>query len=279
MKQADLTQVESFKDQLQEIIKPYQQEQNRRQKKSDFLKKCVSSIEKNEFFELEELLKSKLAQEITEDSNFEACESIFGQLQQFAESQVDSYLVKFKSILLQLAEEVALPLEIDYPRFSILKGIEGNIDFANRKTTINQITLKTLDPKKIISAALNLKRKLYDSPFEPQKFIDSLFQCYKEILRREGHKKDESVSIYLLYNEYVWSLQNKTFFQNMDKGKFKGYSIEQFAVDLWRFFESNVSRAEGGYQIKLTSGRGKALWLIDHDGQKRNITQVTFSKN
>lgn len=45
------------------------------------------------------------------------------------------------------------------------------------------------------------------------------------------------------------SLQNKTFFQNMDKGKFKGCSIEQFAVDLWRYFQSDVSSTEGGYRI------------------------------
>ena len=65
----------------------------------------------------------------------------------------------------------------------------------------------------------------------------------------------------------------------MDKGKFKGYSIEQFAVDLWRFFESDVSTAEGGYRIRLNSGRGKSLWLIDQEGEKRQITHALFVKN
>ena len=45
-------ELECFKDQLQEIIKPYQQEQNRRQKRFDFLKKCVQCIEKNDFFQM-----------------------------------------------------------------------------------------------------------------------------------------------------------------------------------------------------------------------------------
>ncbi|MGL5263359.1 MAG: hypothetical protein ACRDAI_02105, partial [Candidatus Rhabdochlamydia sp.] len=100
----------------------------------------------------------------------------------------------------------------------------------------------------------------------------------KEILKKEGHGMGDVVPIHQLYTDYVWSLQSKIFFQNMDKGKFKGYSIEQFAVDLWRFFESNVSTAEGGYRIRLNSGRGKSFWLIDQTGEKRQITHALFIK-
>ncbi len=279
MEQLESQEIECFKDQLQEMIKPYQQEQNRRQKKSDFLKKCVQCIEKNDFFQLDELLKSKQAKDVLEDSNFKLCNPIFCQLQKFAESQVDNYRVKYKSTLLQLAQEAELPMVIDFPRFSILKGIEGTLDFPNRSTAINQTTIKSMDPKRIISIAIKLKRKLYDTVFEPQKFIDSLLLCYKEILKKAGGGIGDVVPIHQLYNDYVWSLQSKTFFQNMDKGKFKGYSIEQFAVDLWRYFESNVPTAEGGYRIRLNPGRGKSFWLIDQQGEKRQITHALFAKN
>ena len=272
-------ELECFKDQLQEIIKPYQQEQNRRQKRFDFLKKCVQCIEKNDFFQLDELLRSKQANDVLEDSHFKSCDSIFNQLRQFAETQVDNYRVKFKSALLELAQEVGLPLEVDFPRFSVLKGIDGELDFATRSTAINQITLKSMDPKRIISTAVKLKRALYDSPFEPQTFINAILQCYKEILKRENRSATDVVPIQQLYAEYVWSLQSKAFFQNMDKGKFKGYSLEQFAVDLWRFFESDVQTAEGGYRIRLNSGRGKSFWLIDQEGEKRQITHALFVKN
>ncbi len=278
MEQLESTAVECFKDQLQEIIKPYQQEQNQRQKKSDFLAKCVRCIEKNDFFQLDELLRNKQATDILEDSNFKSCDSIFNQLRKFAETQIDYYQIKFKDTLLQLAQEADLPLEVNYPKFSVLKGIEGKLDFSNRSTVINQITIKSMDPKRIISIAIKLKRNLYDSPFEPQTFIDSLLHCYKEILKKEGHGMGDVVPIHQLYTDYVWSLQSKIFFQNMDKGKFKGYSIEQFAVDLWRFFESNVSTAEGGYRIRLNSGRGKSFWLIDQTGEKRQITHALFIK-
>ena len=277
--QLESKEVECFKDQLQEIIKPYQQEQNRRQKKSDFLAKCVQCIEKNDFFQLDELLKGKQAKDILEDSNFKSCDSIFNQLRKFAETQVDNYRIKFKGTLLQLVQEAGLPLEVDLPRFSVLKGIEGKLDFSTRSIDINQITIKSMDPKRIISTAIKLKRNLYDSPFEPQTFIDALLQCYKEILKKEGRGMGDAVSIHQLYTDYVWSLQSKAFFQNMDKGKFKGHSLEQFAVNLWRFFQSDVPTAEGGYRIRLNSGRGKSFWLIDQEGEKRQITHVLFTQN
>ncbi len=279
MEQLKQPDIECFKDQLQDLIKPYQQEQNQRQKKSDFLKKCVNCIEKNDFFQLEDLLNSKQAIDVVNDANFNSCSYIFNELRKFAETQIDNYRLKFKGTLLQLAQEANLPLEIDMSRFSVLKGIEGTLDFATRKTTINQLVLKSIDPKRIIATLIKLKRCLYETPFEPQTFINALLQCYNESLKKEGRSTSEAVPIHQLYTDYVWSLQSKTFFQNMDKNKFKGYSIDQFAVDLWRFFESKVSTAEGGYRIRLNSGRGKSFWLIDQDGEKRQITHALFIKN
>jgi hypothetical protein len=279
MSLSEITCVENAKNQLEEIVKPFQQEQNQRQKKSDFIKKCIQCIEKNDFFQLDELLKSKQATHVLEDLNFTECESIFSHLQTCANQQIENYRLQFKDGLLQLAEKVGLPMEIDLPRFSVLKGIEGEIDFANRNTVINQTTIKSIDPKRIISTAMNIKRKLYDSTFDSQKFINSLFECYQEILKKSNQGLGDVVPIWQLYTDYVWSLQSKTFFQNMDKGKFKGYSIEQFAVDLWRFFESDVSAAEGGYRMTLNSGRGKSLWLIDQNGERRQITHSSFVKN
>ncbi|OHE78420.1 MAG: hypothetical protein A3F67_11220 [Verrucomicrobia bacterium RIFCSPHIGHO2_12_FULL_41_10] len=271
--------IQCFTEQLQDMLKPYQQEHGRRQKKMDFLKQCVNRIEKNDFFYLDELLSSKQATDVVEDAHFNLCDAIFCELRKLTETQIDNYRLKFKSTLLQLAEEANLPLDIDLPRFSVLKGIEGKIDFSTRRTTLNQIVIKSIDPKRIISAAVKLKQHLYDSPFEPQAFIDSLLQCYKEILKKESRGTGDVVPIYQLYTDYVWSLQSKAFFQNMEKGKFKGYSVEQFAVDLWRFFQSPISTAEGGYRIRLNAGRGKSFWLIDQDGEKRQITHALFIKN
>ncbi len=100
------------------------------------------------------------------------------------------------------------------------------MDFSKRTTTINKKVLKSIDPKRIISALLRAKRELYDRPYDPQAFIDSLRQTYGEILKKEGWAEGDSVPIQRFYFEYVMSLQSKVFFQDMDKGKFRGYSPE-----------------------------------------------------
>lgn len=272
------TNVEDAKHHLEEIVKPFQQELNRRQKSSDFIKKCIQCIEKNDFFQLDELLKSKQASVVLEDASLEGCASIFSQLQAYADEQIEQYKSEFKNGLMQAAEKAGLPMQIDLPRFFVLKRIEGEVNFATRQTKLGELTIKSFDPKRIVSVALNLKRKLYDSVFEPQSFIDSLFTCYQEIVKKEKRGIGDAVSIHQLYTDYVWSLQSKAFLQNMDKAKFKGYSIEQFAVDLWRFFTSDVSTTEDGYCIRLAPGRIKSLWLIDQMGEKRHLSHVSFVK-
>ena len=127
-----------------------------------------------------------------------------------------------------------MPIEIDFPRFSVLKGIEGNVDFAARNTVINKKTLKSIDPRRIVSEVLKVKRKLYDRPFEPQAFLDGLYQTYAALLGREQYALGHAVQIQQFYLDYVLSRQSKTFFQNMEKGKFRGYSLDEVAVDLWR---------------------------------------------
>lgn len=273
-----LTNVEDAKHCLGEIVKPFQQELNRRQKSSDFIKKCIQCIEKNDFFQLDELLKSRLVTEVLEDASLQGCASIFSHLQVYADEQIEQYRSEFKNGLMQAAEKARLPMRVDIPRFFVLEGIEGEVNFPARKTTLGELTIKSFDPNRIVSAALSLKRKLYDSVFEPQPFIDALFTCYQEILKKENQQVGDPVSIQQLYTDYVWSLQSKAFLQNMDKSKFKGYSVEQFAVDLWRFFTSNVSAAVGGYCIRLAAGRIKSLWLIDQMGEKRQISHASFVK-
>ena len=176
---------EEFKSQLKEIVKPFQQEQKRQQKKSDFIEKCIQCIEKNDFFQLDDLLKSKQVDELLEDSYFEGCEPIFASLRASTDKQIDHYRLEFKQGLMAAAEKAGLPMKVDLPRFFVLKGIEGEMHFATRTTTINQTTLKSIDPKKIVAKALDLKKKLYDSVFEPQKFINGLLECYQEIIRKE----------------------------------------------------------------------------------------------
>jgi len=87
------------------------------------------------------------------------------------------------------------------------------------------------------------------------------------------------VPIQRFYLKYVISLQSKTFFTNMDKTKFRGYSLEQFGVDLWRYFEAGIGGASNGKKLRLDPGRNYSLWLIDSNGERQQISGISFLEN
>ncbi|WP_339133579.1 MAG: hypothetical protein WGN25_13155 [Candidatus Electrothrix sp. GW3-4] len=273
---------ESFLQENQEnlnnILRPFQKELNRGQRLADFLKQCVRCLGRDDFLQLEELLSSKIAQNVEEEEVLGECKPLFQTLREYAGEQVEKYRFEFIEDLSRLAEEAELPLEIDFPRFTVLKGIEGEIDFSKRTTSINKKVLKSIDPRRIVTAALRWKKQLYDGPFDPQAFVDSLYATYKKINQQEDAAPGHPVGIQQFYLEYVISLQSKAFFINMDKSKFRGYSLEQFGVDLWRYFEAGIGGTSNGMMLQLRPGRNNSLWLIDSDGERRQITGISFQE-
>jgi hypothetical protein len=263
---------------LNNILRPFQQELNRGQRLADFLKQCVRCLGRDDFLQLEELLSSKTAQNVEDEEALNECKPLFQTLREYTGEQVEKYRFAFIEDLSRLAEEAELPIEIDFPRFTVLKGIEGEIDFSKRSTTINKKVLKSIDPRRIVTATLRLKKQLYDRPFDPQAFVDSLYATYTKINQQEDAAPGHPVGIQQFYLEYVISLQSKAFFINMDKSKFRGYSLDQFSVDLWRYFEAGIGGTSNGMMLQLRPGRNNSLWLIDSDGERRQITGISFQE-
>ena len=166
-------------------------------------------------------------------------------------------------------------MENNFPRLRLLQGIELEVEFAQKRTLINGKPLKTVDPQRIMRAVLALKRRLYDRPFEPQGFIDGLYTVYHKVTNgAEG----DAAPIQTMYIEYTMSLQPRSFFQDMARGKFREYDADQFAVDFWRYFTSDVSATSDGHVLRLTPGRNNAMWLIDTSGERRRITSLSFQR-
>ncbi len=268
--------LEHIQEKLTGVVGPYQQQQNRRQRMVNLVKQCIRCAARNDFFQLDELLKSKMARDVQEEVGLKEGAEFLDQLRTYADEQVERYRIQFIEDLTTLAGEAELPMEIDFPRIAVLKGIEGEVDFAQRKTVINKKPLKSVDPKRIITALRRVKQQLYDRPYDPQVFIDKLYHTYGEILKKEEREMGHPIAMQQLYLEYVLSLQSRAFFQDMDKGKFRGYSLDQFAVDIWRYFQAGTGGTSNGYAAQLRPGRNNALWLIDSDGERRQITRISF---
>ncbi len=266
-------------EKLSEIVRPFQQELNRSQRLADFIKLCIRCADRDDFLRLDELLNSKPAEQVAQEEELVTCKSIFDSLRADAREKVEKYRLEFIADLTRLGEEAGLAIDIDFPRFSILKGIDGEIAFSDRTTTINKKLLKSIDPRRIVAALVRLKKQLYDRPFNPQEYIDSLYVTYVAIMKADNLAVGQPVPIQRFYLEYVISLQSKTFFTNMDKTKFRGYSLEQFGVDVWRCFESGIVGTSNGMMLELSPGRNYSLWLLDATGERKQITTILFKED
>lgn len=261
---------------LADMLRPYQREVNRRQRLADFVNRCIRSASRDDFFQLYELLNSRMAAEVEAEPDYAAAREVFEQLRQDATRKVEHSQANFLEDFTTLVQEAGLPLENDFPRLRLLKGIELEVRFTEKCTLLNGKTLKTVDPQRIMRAVLALKRRLYDRPFDPQGFIDGLFAAYQKVTQAAGRGDGAMAPVQAVYLDYVLSLQPRGFFQDFAKNKFREYDADQFAVDFWRYFSSDVSATSQGQVLNLSPGRANTLWLIDASGERRRITALAF---
>jgi hypothetical protein len=260
---------------LTELLRPYQRELTRRQRLADFVNACIRSVGRDDFFTLYELLQSRACSEVEAEPGCAEARDIFNNLRDDATRKVERSQLSFQEDFSRLAQEAGLPVQNNFPRLRLLQGIELEVEFTQKRTLINGKPLKTVDPQRIMRAVLALKRHLYDRPFEPQGFIDGLYKVYHKVTHgAEGG----AAPIQTMYIEYTMSLQPRGFFQDMARGKFRGYDADQFAVDFWRYFTSDVSATSEGHALRLTPGRSNAMWLIDTSGERRRITSLSFQR-
>ena len=263
---------------LTDLLRPYQREVNRRQRIADFVNKCIRSAGRDDFFQLYELLHSTMAAEVEAELGSETVREVFECLRQDTERKVERSQLHFLEDFSRLVQEAGLPLENNFPRLQVLKGIDLEVSFAEKRTVLNGKPLNTVDPQRLLRAVLALKRRLYDRPFEPQGFIDGLCAVYQKVNQEAGRGAGEPAPMQTVYLEYTLSLQPRGFFQDMAKGKFREYDADQFAVDFWRYFNSDVSCTSEGEILRLNPGRNNALWVIDASGEKRRITSLSFQR-
>lgn len=270
--------LDNAQEELKEIVQPFQRELNQQQRKADFIKQCIRLAGRDDFLGLDEQLKTKIASDIIEDEILEGCESTFEALKEYAAEKVERYRIDFIEDLTRLCDEADLEITIDSNKFTALKGINGEFDFTTRTTTINKKVLKSIDPRRIVTAVQQHKRLLYDRPYDPQKFIDSLFNTYKTALKQINGNMGDKLPVQDFYIAHVIELQSKPFLMNMDKARFKGYTLDQFSVDLWRYYQSDIHGTSDGYRLDLAGGRNKALWLLDSNGETQQMSSISFEQ-
>ena len=117
--------LDDIQENLKQIAQPFQRDLNQRQKKSEFIKLCIRCASRDDFLRLDELLKSRLAADICQDETLESCAPVFESLGQYADEKVEQYRMELIDDLTRLCGEADLEIEMDFPRFTVLKGING----------------------------------------------------------------------------------------------------------------------------------------------------------
>jgi hypothetical protein len=260
------------------MLRPYQRDVNRRQRLADFVAACIRSAERDDFFQLYELLHSRLCSDVEAEPGYAEAREVFARLRADATHKVERSQLNFLEDFTRLVQDAGLPLDNDFPRLRLLKGIELEVSFADKRTLLNGRPLKTVDPQRLLRAVLALKRRLYDRPFAPQEFIDGLWAVYDQVNGAAGRKTGDTAPIQTIYLEYTLSLQPRSFLQDMAKNKFREYDADQFAVDFWRYFTSDVASTSDGHVLRLSPGRQSAMWLIDTSGERRRISGLSFQR-
>ena len=214
--------------QMTDILRPYQREVNRRQRLAEFVNRCIRAAGRDDFFQLYELLHSRGAEDVANEAELAEIRGVFAELRQDAIHKVERSQLSFMEDFTRLVQEAGLPLEGTFPRLSLLKGIDLEVNFPEKTTLINGKAVKTVDPQRLLRLALQLKRRLYDRPFDPQGFIDGLFAAYDKVVKADGQQVGASAPTQAVYLEYTLSLQPRSFFQDMAKGRFREYDADQF---------------------------------------------------
>lgn len=275
-----------LEEQLNILIQPYKKEIRRKTKILQQLELCVRFARRNDFFQLAETLSNKQLQSLEEESEFAVEDEkevsvgdLIDKLVEQTDQKITLYQKEFITDIKQLAEEADLFLEVDFPRLYSRKGISAVVDFAKRTTAVNGKKIKSVNPAKIISEMKKFDKRLYGRKFDAQTWVDNLFLCYSTMLKERKEKKESQLPIRDFYLQLVISQQTSSFFGDMDKRRFRGYALDEFSVDIWRYIQSPVTKTSCGHVLRLSGGRNKSLWLIDFEGELRQISSISFKRN
>lgn len=83
--------LEGIQEDLKQIVQPFQRDLNQKQKKADFIQLCIRCAGRDDFLRLDELLRSKPAEDIVQDDALAPCGPVFEALGAYAHEKVEQY--------------------------------------------------------------------------------------------------------------------------------------------------------------------------------------------
>jgi len=127
-----------------------------------------------------------------------------------------------------------------------------------------------LNLEEIVKQIEKIERELKGG-FEPQKFVDIVFEAYKRILRIKGEKMEAKIPVIDVLREYVFLSQPSSFVRDPKKENFRGYGRAFFGYHLYLLRKSG-KKARGRFKLCLvtstfdrTRRRENFIWVPDNE--------------
>jgi hypothetical protein len=179
----------------------------------------------------------------------------------------------FGKELAKLLEKEGMTLLGRYPRLSVGPyGIEVDFERGRARILFGHDPIKDnlpLSPQRIVKELIAL-RKSMESRWDPQKFIDRLFEAYLTVLKLKGRNLGERVPIMEVLQHLVFLLQGPNFKSDPRRENFRGFGRAQLAMMIYQARSSGVL-ARKRYALQLTTAtfdatrrRENFLWIPDN---------------
>jgi hypothetical protein len=161
--------------------------------------------------------------------------------------------------------------------FRIMGIIAVKVNFAKSLSEVGTFVvskkINTLSVEKVIAKIREEMNRLFDRPFEPEKFLQTLHDAYEAI--RRGLSANALLKD--VYRQIWFGKQNQEFIETANPTKMIAYSLDQFSVDLGRLFEAKVRRLANGLECIISLGAG-GINIYGKDGNFNSYKFIEFRK-
>ena len=205
------------------------------------LKKYVVQIQKAIQNSDERTLSKLLSGEIKSNlvTSYPTSNDIIDKLMIIIRRSSDASSLSLVSQFQDYSEKKGIPLRGKFPKFSLDNLLEIEIHEAKRTAKIGTIFLKTLDKEKIFNAVDAERQRIWNRPFNPEKFRGELVDLYKEIILI----KPNPVGWVRLEDIYQ-GLKNRVKANNptwKTGGRLVAYYKDEFSADLSKLWRAQTS--------------------------------------
>jgi hypothetical protein len=177
---------------------------------------------------------------------------------------------RYPKLFEEACQQANIPLDNSpHPRYTTDNYfIKISIDETNQVAKIenheSELATLPMDIAAVIHTLIQERQRLFERPFEPQEFIERLYQDYNAILSVEKLANGDPVRIRSITKR---------------RGKnIKGFRVDEFSVDLWRLSQHGITTTQNGYQLRFEQTKNINQGMLLPSGQGY-IGFIRFSKS